>query len=196
MMKFKNIINTRHIVNYFIENHLKEDSFAIDCTIGNGNDTLKLKKAVGVNGTIYGFDIQDIAIKNTKKLLLENNLFDNINLVQDGHENIDKYIEEEMADFIIYNLGYLPGGNKSIKTKSNSTKESLIKSLKILKSNGLLLITVYTGHQGGMEEKIVIEDLISSLEQKYYNVLKYDFINQSNYPPILYVIEKVGKKSK
>jgi len=190
-MKFRKIINTLDIVDYYIENHLNETDTVIDCTLGNGIDSLKLKQKIGVNGLLFGFDIQEEALNKSYKLLEEHNFNNNITLIHDSHENIDKYVEYEIADLIIYNLGYLPGGNKSIKTNSSSTSISLKKSLKIIKNHGLVLITVYIGHEGGIQEKEAIENILKHLDQKTYNVLKHEFINQINNPPIFYAIERI-----
>lgn len=188
-MRYKEIINTANIVKSIMESHIKDGYKALDCTVGNGKDTALLAQLVGDKGLVYGFDIQDIAIDSTRMLLDSLNLNHNVNLIKDSHENIDKYIHEKL-DFIIYNLGYLPKGDKEIKTNKDSTIISLKKALHLLKNNGVMLITVYVGHDGGMEEKEAIEKLLSTLNQKQYNVLKYDFINQLNYPPVLYGIEK------
>jgi tRNA A58 N-methylase Trm61 len=188
-MKFKSIINTNTIVKELMLNNIKRGSNVLDCTVGNGNDTFLLAKLVGTTGKVYGFDIQSQAIDNTCKLLGDSGLRDIVTLIKDSHEFIDKYIDEKLS-FIIYNLGYLPKGDKSIKTNSVSTIRSVEKALKLLDNNGLLVLTVYTGHEGGMEEKDVLEEFFTKLNQKEFNVLKYDFINQVNNPPLLYCVEK------
>lgn len=190
-MRYKNIVNTLTIVEDIICEHIKDGDVVLDCTVGNGKDTLKLAKKVGKSGKVYGFDIQKKALNIAKNLLESENLLNRVDLIESSHENIDSYISSKL-DFIIYNLGYLPKGDKNIKTNSQSTIISLKKSLKLLKNNGIILITSYTGHEGGMEEKESIEKLLSKLNQKDYNVLKYDFINQGNCPPILYGIEKAN----
>lgn len=188
-MKYKAIINTGSIVKNIMETHIKEGFKVLDCTVGNGNDTAYLAGLVGDSGLVYGFDIQDIAIESTTNLLNSLNLNHRVKLIKDSHENIDKYIDKKL-DFIIYNLGYLPKGNKEIKTNKDSTIISLKKALLLLNPNGILLLTVYVGHDGGIDEKEGIERLLSTLNQKEFNVLKFDFINQTNCPPILYGIEK------
>lgn len=188
-MKYKEIVNTLKISQDIMDKYVKEGNTVLDCTVGNGNDTLQLAKLVGKNGKVYGFDIQKKALEITLELLNSKNLSNRVELIKDSHENIDLYIKEKL-DFIIYNLGYLPRGDKSITTNSHSTLISLKKSLELMKNNGIILITSYIGHEGGMDEKDSIEDLLSQLNQKRYNVVKYDFINQRNYPPILYGIEK------
>lgn len=188
-MRYTKINNVLDIGKDLMKKYVKDGDIVLDCTIGNGNDTLLLAELVGPTGKVYGFDIQEIAIENTKKLLETNSLNGNINLFLDSHEYIDKYIHEYL-DLIIYNLGYLPGGDKSIKTNSITTIKSIKKSLALLKDNGILIIIVYPGHPGGIEEKLSLDKLFSKLDQKEFNVLKHEFINQINHPPILYLIEK------
>lgn len=188
-MKFKELVNTLKISNDIMDKHVQEGDIVLDCTVGNGNDTLRLAKLVGNKGKVYGFDIQEVALDITLKLLTCENLDNRVELIRDSHENIDLYINNKL-DFIIYNLGYLPKGDKNIKTKSSSTLISLKKSLELLNKNGIILITSYIGHEGGLDEKDAIEELLLELNQKDYNVIKYNFINQKNYPPILYGVEK------
>lgn len=195
-MSFNEIVNTIKITRDFMFNFVKEGQVVLDCTVGNGNDTLILGKCVGPTGKVYGFDIQKEAIERTKEKLACENLDKHVILILDGHENIDLYVKEEV-DFVIYNLGYLPRGDKNIITKKETTLVSLEKALGLLKEHGVLLITCYIGHEGGLEEKNAVENFLMSLDQKQYNVLKHEFINQKNKPPILFSIEKSktgGKK--
>ncbi|WMM26493.1 class I SAM-dependent methyltransferase [Tissierella sp. MB52-C2] len=188
-MRYSEIINTLKIVKDMIYKCVKDGQVVVDCTVGNGNDTILLARLVGKTGRVYGFDIQKKALDITKESLACENLDNDVRLIHDGHENIDLYIKEKV-DFIIYNLGYLPKGNKNIKTNKDTTLKSLRKAINILNDNGIILITCYIGHEGGLEEKEEVERFLKSLDQKQFNVVKYDFINQINYPPILYGVEK------
>lgn len=188
-MRFNKIVNTLQIVKDMINKHVKEGDIVLDCTVGNGNDTISLAKLVGQTGKVYGFDIQKKAIDITLEQLTCENINNRVILIEDGHENIDLYIQDKL-DFIIYNLGYLPKGDKTIKTNKETTLISLKKSLNLLNNNGIILISCYTGHDGGLDEKNLVEQLLSNLDQKIYNVIKYEFINQKNFPPILYGVEK------
>lgn len=187
-MKYKRINNAVSIVHNLMKEHLKSGDVVLDGTMGNGKDTLLMAELVGPSGKVYGFDIQDIAIENTKDLLKELD-YNNTILIKESHEFIDRYIDEAL-DFIVYNLGYLPGGDKNIKTQVSTTISSIKKALRMLKPNGILCIVSYIGHDGGMEENIAISELLSELDQKTFNVLKFRFINQKNNPPILYAVEK------
>ena len=141
-------------------------------------------------GKVYGFDIQSIAINRTWKLLTKNWLAERVILIEDGHENIGNHIKDKIH-LAVYNLGYLPGGDKRIITTPFTSLESIAKTLSLLHSNGILLITCYTGHPGGLTEKKEIEKFLGALDQRKFNVLEFKFINQKNNPPILYGIEKL-----
>ena len=192
-VKYKEVVNTIKFTRDIINRNIKSGDTCVDCTLGNGNDISLLSKIVGASGLVYGFDIQKIAVDRTFKRLSNEGLIENTVLINDSHENINKYIDEKI-DLFIYNLGYLPKGDKSIKTNKDSTLKSISSSLELLNENGLILITSYTGHDGGMEEKEAIEGFLIDLNQAEYNVLKYDFLNQKNFAPILYCVEKIGGK--
>lgn len=190
-MKYNEVVNTIKITRDIITKNLKSGGIAIDCTVGNGYDTLLLADIVGETGKVYGFDIQDTAINSTLKRLESKKISHRVTLIKDNHDNIYEYICEKV-DLVIYNLGYLPKGDKNIKTEKLSTIKSIKASLNLLKNNGIILITCYTGHDGGMEEKDAIEDFLKKSDQSIFNILKYDFINQKNFPPTLYCVEKIG----
>lgn len=188
-MNYDKIVNTLKISRDIIYNCVKNGQTVVDCTVGNGNDTTLLAKLVGSTGKVYGFDIQKKALDIAYQNLTCENLNNRVILIEDGHENIEQYIDEKI-DFAIYNLGYLPKGDKCIKTNKDTTLLSLKKALSLLNENGIILVTCYVGHEGGLEEKNAVEEFLISLDQKKYNVIKYDFINQRNCPPILYGVEK------
>ncbi|MTI70228.1 MAG: methyltransferase domain-containing protein [Firmicutes bacterium] len=188
-MKFKYLVNAMDLAKNLIEEKVKRANVVLDATVGNGNDTLFLAKLVGEKGKVYGFDIQRQAINSTKEILIENNVFDRVKLIEDSHANIDIYVKEGL-DLIIFNLGYLPGGNHNIITKPKSTLAAIEKGLNKLNDNGILLIVGYPGHKGGNKEIIAVKDYLKGLNQKHFTVIRTDFINQVNNPPILFAIEK------
>lgn len=177
--------------HWIIDNHLENYKVLVDATCGNGHDTLFLSNKLKSNGKMYAFDIQETAIENTKKKLEEKGL--NIEYINDGHEKIDKYINEKI-NCIIYNLGYLPGSSKDIITKKETTIKSLHKALKLLAQNGLIVLVIYSEHEGGIAEKNAVLEVSSNLDYKKYNVLHYHFLNQKVNPPEVVVINKRGEK--
>ena len=80
--------------------------------------------------------------------------------------------------------------NNDLEEKVTCILDSHAQLLNYLEKKGKIIIVSYYGHEGGIEEKNSVEGLISSLPQKEWSVLKYQFINQINCPPICYVIEK------
>ncbi|WP_040979067.1 class I SAM-dependent methyltransferase [Oceanobacillus jeddahense] len=183
------LLNVLTCAHELLKESLEEGDVAIDATCGNGNDTLLLSRTVGPSGKVYGFDIQEQAIQKTKEKLQEHNC-QNVSLIQDSHESLLNYIEEDFFDGAIFNLGYLPKSDKSIVTKAPSTLAAIEAVLERLKPNGLVILVIYYGHPGGEEEKDAVLSYTSQLDQKAYQVLQYKFINQQNQSPFLIAIEK------
>ena len=159
--------------------------------MGNGYDTIYLGNLVGENGKVYAFDVQEEAIKSTKKKVERDNMTDRVELILDGHQNLYKYVKEEVS-CVVFNLGYLPRAKHVVITKPDTTLEAIKKSLKLLKPNGIISIAAYIGHEGGLEEKNYICEYLDNLNQNEFNVLHMQFTNQINNPPQLILIEKKG----
>ncbi len=161
----------------------KDIKVAVDMTCGNGNDALFLSE---VADKVIAFDIQEIAIENTRKLLEENSC-NNVSLINESFENVSKYVNE--LDVVMYNLGYLPKGDKSIVTTADVTVSSLNEVLSLLKKDGLISIMCYVGHEEGKKETLAVESFIKDLDNREYEVIKFDVINKLE-PPILYIVIK------
>ena len=54
-----------------------------------------------------------------------------------------------------------------------------------------MAICLYPGHPVGKKESIEVLEFVKGLNQKEFEVLKYEFINQVNEPPFLICIEKI-----
>lgn len=176
-----------------LEKCVKEGSIAVDATAGNGYDTLFLAKRVGKNGRVYAFDIQEQAIINTKKRLQEANEQEQVVLISDGHEKLKNYIAKEHFGKIhgaIFNLGYLPGSDKTVTTRPETTIAAVEELLDILAVGGLIVLVIYHGHEEGKIEKEALLKYLQKLPQEKAHVLKYEFINQKNCPPFIIAIEK------
>ncbi|MER0282543.1 methyltransferase domain-containing protein [Clostridioides difficile] len=180
------------INKFYLEKVISKGDIVIDATMGNGYDTMYLAEKVGEKGFVYAFDVQEEAIKSTSKKIEKEGYVDRVKLILDGHENMNKYIKEEVS-CVLFNLGYLPRAKHSIITKPDTTLKAIKLSLKMLKENGVISIAIYTGHDGGQEERDCIYNLINNLSQDEFNVLESRFLNQVNNPPQLILIEK--KKS-
>ncbi|MEG1448655.1 MAG: class I SAM-dependent methyltransferase [Oscillospiraceae bacterium] len=168
-----------------LKQHINENSITADFTCGNGNDTVFL----GMNSKrVYAFDLQKEATDCTKSLLEKNNI-SNVTVINDGHENLDKYINEEI-DAGIFNLGYLPTGDRSITTNFATTKLAVTKALDKLKVGGVLVIVVYQGHKQGYAESEELLEFAKKLHSGKYTVLQYNFINKKLPPYIIAIMRQ------
>ena len=169
-------------VKQICEDNIKNNDIVVDMTVGNGNDTLFLSKIVN-KGFVFGFDIQKIAINNTKKLLDENKII-NYKLFNTSFEDIDIKLKEfkNKISLILFNLGYLPNGNKSITTNHKSTINALKKSINMLNNKGIILIVIYLHEEGKKEEKEI---------KKYLNTnnIKYNEYHNTDNKNAPYLIE-------
>ncbi|MCI2948291.1 class I SAM-dependent methyltransferase [Staphylococcus caledonicus] len=172
-----------------ITSHIQEDSIVIDATCGNGNDTLFLAEHVP-HGHMYGFDIQESAIQNTAEKIKN---YSNVTLIQDGHENIVEHLDvtkSGMVDAAIFNLGYLPKGDKSIVTRPETTIKAIDSIFNVLNVEGIIVLVIYHGHEEGQVERDAILDYLEQFDQNKAHILKYQFINQVNHAPFICAIEK------
>jgi len=173
---------------YLLEKSVSEGDHVIDATCGNGNDTVFLSHLVGKEGRVFSFDVQRVAIEQTKKKL-EEVAKGNVSLILDGHENVLTYISSEISA-AVFNLGYLPGSDKTITTHGTTTWKAVIDILSLLKIGGIIILVIYHGHEAGKVERDEIEKKIATLHPAITSVLKYEFLNKANAPYII-AIEKI-----
>ena len=170
---------------------VKAGSYVIDATIGNGHDTLFLAQSVGNTGKVFGFDIQESAIRKTKTRLSEHNCFTQVELYFSGHENIAELIPtlyHKKIDAIVFNLGYLPHSDKSTITRSETTIKALTASLELLSNKGLISAMCYPGHIGGQEESNAVIQWAMKLHSEEFT---YEIIrSHSPKGPVLVLIRK------
>lgn len=149
--------------------HLESGGIAIDATAGNGYDTCFLAERVGLEGHVYGFDIQDSALQNTRQRLDTAGLASQVTLICDSHEHITRHIPEKFrgaVSAIVFNLGYLPGSNKETITRSESTTRAIESSFELLAPGGIITILAYRGHEGGQEEAASVKILLDTLVEQ------------------------------
>lgn len=176
-----------------LEKSVQSGDICVDATAGNGHDTLFLAQLVGKNGQVYSFDIQEKAIVKTKNRLMTENQLEQVTLIHDGHEKVKDYIPKQYYGKVtgaIFNLGYLPGGDKSIVTTPKTTIQAIENLLELLAIGGMIVLVIYHGHDEGKVERDAILQFVESLPQENAYVLKYQFINQKNNPPFIVAIEK------
>ncbi|MEI5908798.1 class I SAM-dependent methyltransferase [Bacillus spongiae] len=189
-MKLDRILPFGH---QLLERAAGKGDIVIDATMGNGHDSVMLAKLVGETGHVYSFDIQEQALRNTTIRLENENLEKQVTLHPIGHEHIKSSLPAEIHGKVraaIFNLGYLPGGDKSIVTKGNTTIKALEDLLELLAPEGIIVLVIYHGHDEGKIERDEVITFVSQLDQQKAHVLQYQFINGQNHPPFIIAIEK------
>lgn len=166
----------------------------IDGTMGNGYDTLALAKLVGPEGSVIAFDIQPMALENTKALLEAEGMKDHpgIRLILDSNANVKSYVEPGEAGIaaILFNLGYLPGGDKTVTTTKEETLRAVSDAVELVKPGGLVAAVLYSGHEQGAEEKQALLNWAKELPAKAYHVAYISMWNQKKCPPEILLITR------
>ncbi|MGB9793372.1 MAG: class I SAM-dependent methyltransferase [Thermacetogeniaceae bacterium] len=191
------ILSTSKVVlwaKWFVQQEVNHGDICVDATVGNGNDTLFLAELVGNEGKVYGFDIQAAAIEITRKKLAESCLLDRVYLIHDSHAHMEKYLKPNTVKAVMFNLGYLPGGDHSLITLPDTTLQAVKSSVHLIKEDGLITIVCYRGHQGGYSEFECLNNYLSKLNPNFYHVLRLDLINRIKLPPVLFVVRKTKKE--
>ena len=146
---------------------------------------------VGSSGKVIAIDIQDYAIRSTREKLESAGLIDRARLVSEDHAiTLKKLTASNRGNVtaITFNLGYLPGSDKSIQTRAGSTEEALAASIQLLTTGGYLCVTAYRGHSGGTAEAEIVEAFMSKSQTEGHSV-DYHEPESSNSPPVLWVLK-------
>ncbi len=189
-MKRISLVNTAHDL---IRDILRPGDIAIDATVGNGHDTLFLAEQVGPSGHVYGFDIQQAAIASTLEKLRQTPLPDRLTLIHVSHAEMSNKIPAHhhgKIRVIMFNLGYLPGGDKSIITLADSTLSALTTAGRILAVNGIITLLAYPGHQGGDIETDQVKNWCAQLNKEQFNIDTIYSAEHKDSAPRLFVIRK------
>ncbi len=105
-MEYKHIPVMLEEVLGFID--LKKGNKVIDCTLGGANYTLAIARLVGDEGSVISFDLDNLAIKNAKKIIKDKKI-DNITLINDGFDNLKERLseigEDEGFQAVVMDLG-------------------------------------------------------------------------------------------
>lgn len=157
------------------------DDLVIDATCGNGHDTLKLSQ-LAYKGKVYAFDVQQKAVCNTKKFLGD---ISNVLLEARCHSTFPDQIPHGTIKLIVYNLGYLPGGNKQFTTVAETTLASVRAATQLIMPGGAISITCYPGHQQGAIELEMILKYAESLPPQIWNCCFHQWMNRAASPGLL-----------
>ncbi|MDX8430554.1 MAG: class I SAM-dependent methyltransferase [Candidatus Algichlamydia australiensis] len=160
---------------------LQPGDIAIDATCGNGNDSLFLAQLIAPTGQLHCIDLQKEAIENTRsklKFFLSNTHF---------YHGSHIVLPPVSPKIIVYNLGYLPGSDKSVTTMTASTLASIENALQIIRPGGLISITCYPGHSEGAVEEKSISNFVSSISKNKYTSTSIEWKNRLKSPSLIFI---------
>lgn len=171
---------------------LKLGDFVIDATCGNGHDTLYLASLVldvSRKGCVVALDTQKQAIENTRIHLKSNFSEDleGIEFYHQCHSSFPPHLGKESIALIVYNLGYLPGGDKKHTTFSSTTLLSLMAAMPLISPGGAISITCYPGHEAGKPEEEIALDFAASLDPAKWSSCHHRWLNRKNGPSLILI---------
>lgn len=184
----------------FLRQTLRSGDCAVDLTAGKGRDSLLMAELVGHGGRVLSFDIQPQALQATASLFEDHGLTAHIWtkpspppengtwLIDADHARLSDYLDAAPRA-VTANLGFLPGGDPTICTKGDSTRQALSASLNCLAVGGRIVLVVYIGHPCGREEQVMLEQLACDLPPRDWHVLRLQVLNRQDAPYLL-VLEK------
>lgn len=147
----KGIENTQTLLKLYLQRMILDGDIVVDATAGRGKDTLFLADCVGPKGKVYAFDIQKAAIESTRELLIEYNRNDRVDLFLESHTDMEKFV---------------PGSDQQVTTHPETTIQAINAALRLLTEKGVIVLTVYRGHDNGAEESAVLNTYLAGLPRR------------------------------
>ena len=169
---------------------VRRGDVVVDATLGNGHDTLFLAQCVGSGGQVFGFDVQEEAIRSTVKRLAEAGIAESVcQLYLESHAKMGEYVPEGVRA-VMFNLGYLPGGDKVMITRVDTSLAAVARALGLLAAGGVMTVMCYPGHAGGGEEALAVKGLLAGIGRESFDVKLLEREGASASAPFLLVAKK------
>ena len=166
---------------------LRPGETAVDATVGNGFDTVFLAETVGPAGRVVGFDVQAAAVEGTRRRLAAAGLA-HVELRHESHAAIAGRVAGPIAA-AMFNLGYLPRGDRAVVTRPESTLAALRAALALLRPGGVATVLCYRGHDGGPEEAAAVRELLAALPEEF-EARTVESTPPSETSPVLHVVRR------
>lgn len=167
---------------------IRQGDLVVDATAGNGHDTVFMAECVGENGRVIAIDTQDEAIRSASLRVAEAGYSARVAFHHASHAAIADLIPSgARASAVMFNLGYLPGGDHRITTASGATLAALDAAARVLKPGGVISVVCYPGHEAGAEESAAVESWMTARAGAGWRVAKYAMLGTLRPAPFLCV---------
>lgn len=194
--RFEHTLSMVTLARRHVSERITQGDTVIDATVGNGHDTEFLARCVGAEGRVFGFDIQPEALAKTRDILAGKGLAKRVTLYNASHEHMCHTVPatyQQQVCVVMFNLGYLPGTDKSVVTRTDSTLSALNCALEILQVNGLLSVVFYRGHGEGALEFEAVTNWVSRLDDNKFSSQWFEQSSETVNPsPVLVLIRKAA----
>ncbi len=158
----------------------------VDFTMGKGRDTAFLCSLCPL-GRVYAFDIQPEALAKTRELLRQLGM-ENAELILASHDRAAEFVPGPI-DGGLFNLGFLPGGDRTLTTRRETTLAAVKGAMAMLKPGGVLGVAVYPGHEEGRLEGELLQEYFTGIPKTEADVFLYRLLNVPD-SPYMIVAEK------
>jgi hypothetical protein len=180
-----------------LSGRLRAGDVVVDATAGNGHDTVFLAQHVLPEGRVFAFDVQGEAIEATKSQITKHKTqitsSESITLHHAGHERMAELLPPELRGklrAVMFNLGYLPGGGKTLITRTDTTLLALQQATEWLGGDGVLTVVVYPGHEGGREEADEVQRWMAALPSDRFEAQRLGYVNFKPTTPFCLAVRK------
>ena len=154
---------------------------AVDATLGNGHDSDFLAQHFA---RVTAFEIQATAVSAYLRRAP-----DNVTVIHASHHCLSDHLREPI-DCAVFNLGFLPGSDKRVVTRPETTLPAVDQCLELLRPGGLLILAVYVGHTGGSQEAEAVLQHLEKCDKKTFAVVQHRYLNRGSDAPFLVVVAK------
>jgi predicted methyltransferase len=171
-----------------IRSILRPGEIAIDATAGNGHDTLFLAELVGPNGRVFAFDVQSAALERTAERLQAAGIT-HVTLFARCHSELATVLPRDCSGqvgAVMFNLGYLPGGEKTVVTQPETSVSAIAAALDLMRLGGVLTVIAYIGHPGGADETAAVRQFLHALPRLRFTTCEVGSENATG--PVLFVV--------
>lgn len=180
-----------HIAHEILADHLRAGALAIDATAGNGHDTLFLAERVGPAGRVLAFDIQDAAINVAKARIKDAGFSERVEWHCESHARLAQHAAAGSISVVMFNLGYLPGEDHQVTTRTEETLLGLAAAEQVLGKGGALSVVCYPGHEQGAMESDAVTVWMETLTQRGWKLARYQMVGTRNPAPFLLLAGRI-----
>ncbi len=178
---------------------LRPGDVTVDATAGNGHDALFLARRTAPGGVVHCFDVQAEALERTGRLLAGAGLAGAARFHAVGHEGLGQALpagDHGRVRAVVFNLGFRPGGDRSVVTRPDTTLAALEAALAVLAPDGLIAVVCYTGHAGGPEEAAAVDAFCRGLDFAAWRAARYELVNKPGDPIVACLVESTSAKAR